>query len=192
MAKKANQAQADAQANQTAQDEQAAADAAAAENAGHVNTTDNVDGSQPEPVDPDAEVNEAPAPDDVNDPGVQESQPEPAPEDTTASPVTEAQLTAEDPTATAPAGSADATADHTADGPHNGTENTLPQSPVHQGDLSDEDQLAIAKEYQENGAVVGRIAEKYGVTPERVEEIAEAHLADTRDERQADSAEDDE
>lgn len=182
MAKKANQAQADAKANETAQ-EQAAADAAA-ENQGHVNTTDNIDGSDSEQRDPNAEVNEASAPDDVNDPEAQESQPEAAPEDTTASPVTEAQLTAEDPTATVSAGSADATADHTADGHHNGTENTLPQSPVHQGDLSDEDQLAIAEAYQENGAVVGRIAEKYGVTPERVEEIAEAHLADTRDERQ--------
>lgn len=114
-------------------------------------------------------VNEAPAPEDVNDPEVQASQPDEAPEDTTASPVTEANLTHEgDATQSVPAGSADATADHTADGPSNGTENTHPQSPLHEDDLDELTKQDIIDDMNEPGAIVGTVAAKYGVTPERV------------------------
>lgn len=129
-------------------------------------------------------VNEAPAPDDVNDPEVQASQPDEAPADPTPSPTTEADLThsGADPTQSVPAGSADATADHTADGQHNGTENTHPQSPVHEGDLDEMTKQDIIDEMNEPGAVVGRVAEKYGVTPERVFQVIDEGAAERSDE----------
>ena len=86
-------------------------------------------------------------------------------------PVSEAEATAQEPTKTVPAGSADATADTTADSPSNDTVNTHPQSPLHKGDLSDKDQKAIVDEFNQPGAQVLAIAEKYGVTSERVFEV---------------------
>jgi len=128
---------------------------------------------------PTDDVNEAPAPDDVNDPEVQASQPEEAPEDTTASPKTEASLTHEgDTTQTVPAGSADATADHTADGQSQGAENTHPQSPIHDGDLDEMTKQDIIDEMNEPGAVVANVAAKYDVTPERVMQLIDEGAAE--------------
>ena len=90
---------------------------------------------------------------------------------TPAQPVSEAEATAAEPTQLVPAGSADATADSSADGHHNGTENTHPQSPTHKGDLSEADKKAIHKEMGEPGASALSVAEKYGVTGERVFEV---------------------
>lgn len=97
----------------------------------------------------------------------------PVEENATPNPTTEAQLTAEEPTQTVPVGGADATADATADGNHNGTENTHPQSPLHQGDLNAKQKDALLEDFNAPGAVLGQIAEKYGITPERVEQIVD-------------------
>lgn len=88
-------------------------------------------------------------------------------------PVKEAEATAVEPTNVVPAGSADSTADSTADGAHNDTVNTHPQSPTHKGDLSDKDLKAIVDEFNQQGAQVLAIAEKYGITSERVFEIVD-------------------
>lgn len=121
-------------------------------------------------------TNEAPAPDDVNDPEVQASQPEEAPADVAPNPDTEATLTAANgPSEPVPAGSADATADASADGQHNDTENTHPQSRLHsvEVELTEKDRLAIHEESNQDGAVVAVIAEKWGVTPEQVTAIVD-------------------
>jgi hypothetical protein len=90
---------------------------------------------------------------------------------TPASPVTEAEATAAEPTQLVPAGSADSTADHTADSPHNATENTHPQSPTHKGDLSAAEKKAVHDAMDLPGASGIYIAEQYGITAERVLEI---------------------
>lgn len=186
MAKKANQTSPDPTnsteptPNSSPLDEAQANPNAATTATGHVNTTDNIDGSDG-PADDNENV--APAPDDVNDPNVQESQPSEQPEDSTASPTTEATLTHEgDTTQSVPAGSADATADHTADGQHNGTENTHPQSPLHEDDLDEMTKADIVDEMNEPGAVVGNVAAKYNVTPERVFQIVDEGAAARADE----------
>lgn len=103
----------------------------------------------------------------------QESQPRPAEEDATKSPTTEAELTHSqgDLTTPVPAGSADATADASADGQHNDTVNSHPQSALHRGELSKQDQADILEASQQPGAVIAAIADKYGVTPERILEV---------------------
>jgi hypothetical protein len=101
----------------------------------------------------------------------------------TTKPVSEAEATAEAPTKVQPAGSADPTADATADGHHNGTENTHPQSPLHKGDLSDSDTKAVYDEFSAPGAQVLAIAEKYGITSERVFEIVDDINGVPEDER---------
>lgn len=113
-----------------------------------------------------------------------DEQPDTVPENETASPTTEADLTrAGDETQTVPAGSADASADASADSPHNGTTNTHPQSPVHEGDLSEADQKAVYDEYNQPGAVIGTIAAKYNITPARVEQIVDEQNGVPEDER---------
>lgn len=87
--------------------------------------------------------------------------------------VSEAELTASDPTKLVPAGSADSTADATADGQPNGTQNTHPQSPTHKGELSEADKLAIYEEAGAPGSQVLAIAEKHGITAERVFEVVD-------------------
>jgi hypothetical protein len=88
-------------------------------------------------------------------------------------PVSEAEATAIEPTQLQPAGSADPTADSTADGAHNDTVNTHPQSPTHKGDLSESDLKAVVTAFNQPGAQVLSIAEKYGITGERVFEIVD-------------------
>jgi hypothetical protein len=94
-----------------------------------------------------------------------------------ANPPTEAELTREggDPTSTQLVGGADATADPTADGAVSQAENTLPQSPVHQGDLTSSDKKDIVDEFNKPGAQVASIAEKHGVSSERVFEVVDQH-----------------
>lgn len=88
-------------------------------------------------------------------------------------PVSEAEATAVEPTQLQSAGSADPTADSTADGAHNGTENTHPQSPTHKGDLDEMTKTDIVDAFNAPGASVGAIAEKYGITAERVFEVVD-------------------
>lgn len=126
----------------------------------------------------DSEGNEKPS--NVNDQGqsatdAPQAKPADVKSQTAANPDTEANLTrdGEDPTKTVPVGGADATADHTADSRSNGTENTHPQSPVHQGDLSDSDKKSILEEFNAPGAQVEAIAEKHKITKERVIQVVD-------------------
>jgi hypothetical protein len=112
----------------------------------------------------------------------QEAQPEKVEVDETASPTTEAALHHEgDTTRSVPAGTADATADPTADGFSQGTTNTHPQSPAHDGDLSDDEKLDILEETNAPGAVIGKIAAAHNITPERVTEIVDEQNGVERD-----------
>lgn len=102
---------------------------------------------------------------------------------TPAAPVSEAEATASEPTQLVTVGGADSTADATADGAHNGTQNTHPQSPSHKGELSKGDQDAVKAEMDKPGATALAVAEKFGITAERVFEIVDEVNGVPEDER---------